>query len=108
MTPEGFRKLALSLPEATEGAHMDHPDFRVRGRIFATLWPEDGRGVVMLSPPEQESLTRARPSMFTPVPGGWGRKGATAVQLDAADAKSVRDALKLAWRCKAPKSLGDA
>lgn len=106
MTPEGFRRLALALPEATEGTHMNHPDFRVRRRIFATLWPKESRGVVMLSRPQQESLTRAEPAVYSAVRGGWGRKGATLVHLDVADETSVRNALLMAWRKTAPKSLG--
>jgi len=107
MTPEDFRRIALELPEATEGAHMNHPDFRVRGRIFATLWPKERRGVVMLTPEQQKSVTAAEPAVFEPVPGGWGRQGSTSVHLAHADEDTVRGALLTAWHNKAPKSLGD-
>lgn len=106
MTAEEFRSLALSLPEATEQFHMDHPDFRVRGKIFASLsYPDSGRAMVKLIQEEQEALARARPEVFAPVPGGWGRRGATYVTLESADAASVYDALLMAWRNTAPKKL---
>jgi broad specificity phosphatase PhoE len=106
MTGEDFRRLALSLPEATEQSHMDHPDFRVRGKIFATLgYPDDTRAMVKLLHEQQDALTRARPDVFAPVPGGWGRRGATYVALHAADEAVVYDALLMAWRNIAPKGL---
>jgi hypothetical protein len=106
MSPDEFRELALELPEASEGAHMGHPDFRVRGKIFATLSvPDEGWGMVTLTPEQQEKLVRARPAIFVPVKGGWGRRGATNVCLEPADAKTVREALLVAWRNKAPKRL---
>ena len=107
MTPEEFRGIALELPEATEGAHMSHPDFRVRGKIFATLWPGERRGVVLLTPEQQKLVTEADPKAFEPVPGGWGRKGSTSVHLKHAKVAEVRDALLKAWRNKAPESLVD-
>ncbi|MFI5456590.1 MAG: MmcQ/YjbR family DNA-binding protein [Isosphaerales bacterium] len=107
MTPEDYRRIALELPEATEGAHMNHPDFRVRGKIFATLWPKERRGVVMLTPEQQKSVTEAEPAVFEPVPGGWGRKGATSVNLQHAGKAAVRGALLMAWHNKAPESLSD-
>jgi len=107
MTPDDFRGIALELPEATEGAHMNHPDFRVRGKIFATLWPKESRGVVMLTPEQQKQVTEAAPAVFEPVPGGWGRKGSTSVRLQLAVEATVRSALLMAWRNKAPDSLAD-
>jgi hypothetical protein len=107
MTPNDFRGIALEFPEATEGAHMNHPDFRVRGKIFATLWPGENRGVVMLTPQQQKQVTETEPSVFEPVPGGWGRQGSTSVHLQGAAEASVRSALLLAWRNKAPESLAD-
>jgi hypothetical protein len=106
MTAEEFRSLALSLPEAAEQSHMEHPDFRVRGKIFATLgYPDGDRAMVKLTHDQQEALTRSRPELFAPVPGGWGRRGATYVTLQAADAATVYDALLMAWRNTAPKGL---
>jgi hypothetical protein len=105
MTPDEYRRLALLLPEATEGAHMSHPDFRVRGKIFATLWPDKNYGVVMLTPDQQETLVAAEPSLFEPVPGGWGRRGSTILHLPTADEATANSALLMAWRNKAPRNL---
>jgi hypothetical protein len=108
MTVDEFRKLALALPEAVESAHMGHPDFRVRGKIFATLmYPEDGWGMVKLTPEHQRQLVRAEPAVFAPVKGGWGRRGCTQVMLAAAAEPSVRHALGAAWRNVAPKRLAE-
>jgi hypothetical protein len=105
MTVDDFRRLALALPEATEAAHMTHPDFRVRNKIFATLWPEEGRGVVMLTPEQQKVVVELKPAVFTPVPGGWGRRGSTNVSLRAADEMSLTSVLLMAWRNKAPARM---
>jgi len=106
MTAEDFRRLALSLPEATEQSHMDHPDFRVRGKIFATLgYPDETKAMVKLRHDQQDAFTRARPAVFAPVPGGWGRRGATHITLEAADDATVYDALLMAWHSTAPKAL---
>ncbi len=106
MTPEEFRKMALSLPQASEGAHMGHPDFRVGGKIFATLSPPGlGWAMVKLTPEQQESFVQAEPEVFTPFNGAWGRGGATKVQLRAAKKRSLRTALVLAWRDRAPAPL---
>jgi YjbR len=89
-----------------ESSHMQHPDFRVGGRIFATLGHPDGQwAMVKLSPDEQELFMRIDPKGFEPVPGGWGRQGATRVLLKSAKKRAVRDALHTAWRLRAPKSL---
>ena len=106
MTPDAFRSIALSLPEAVEGGHMGHPDFRVGGRIFATLgYPDASCGVVKLSPDDQAVVVAAAPAVFAPVAGAWGRAGHTQVRLAAADEAAVRSALRLAWRARAPKRL---
>lgn len=106
MTAEEFRNLALSLPETSEDAHMGHPDFRVRGKIFATLsHPDKSWGMVKLTPPQQAEFVAAEPDVFQPVPGGWGDQGATRVHLLSATEGSVRRALVAAWRNTAPKRL---
>jgi hypothetical protein len=106
MTAADFRRLALGFREATESAHMDHPDFRVCGKIFATLgYPEMGVGMVKLFPDQQKVFVRAEPKVFTPVKGAWGRRGATHVRLKAAKQASVQRALAAAWRNTAPKRL---
>ena len=107
MTVDDFRHLALSLPEAIESAHMGHPDFRVRNKIFATLWPNEALGMVKLTPDQQTLFVRSEPAIFVPVKGGWGRRGATNVRLEAANEASVRSALIAAWRNTAPKSLAE-
>ena len=107
MTANQFRKLALKLPEAVESSHMNHPDFRVRGKIFATLGPSEAWGMVKLTPDQQKEQVRAHPESLTPVKGGWGRKGATQVMLETAKADAVEYALTLAWRNAAPKNLAE-
>src|SRR5277367_4925108 len=98
MTPEDFRRLALELPEAVESAHMAHPDFRVGGKIFATLgYPDQDWAMVKLPPEQQELLSKKEPTVFVPVKGAWGRKGATNVRLKAANKTAVRSALLVAW-----------
>jgi len=105
VTAEKFRKLALSLPEVSEQAHMAHPDFRVGGKIFATLGPEEDWGMVKLTPGQQEPLVRGEPAVFRPAAGAWGRRGATIIQLENADDVTVREALVAAWRNTAPQRL---
>jgi hypothetical protein len=106
MTAADFRRMALRFPEATEGAHMNHPDFRVRGKIFATLgYPEVGVGMVKLFPDQQQEFVRTEPKVFAPVNGLWGRRGATYVHLKAAKKGSVQRALNAAWRNTAPRKL---
>lgn len=107
MTARQFRALALKLPESAESAHMDHPDFRVGGKIFATLGPKEAWGMVMLTPEQQERFVMADSATFAPLPGGWGRRGCTKVVLENAKAPAVKLALLAAWRNKAPKTLGD-
>jgi len=106
MTAQEFRKLALSLPEASEASHMGHPDFRVGGKIFATLgYPTSAWGMIALTPEQQELFVGAQPRTFSPVKGGWGRKGATQVRLRTAGKGAVREAMSVAWRNRAPKRL---
>lgn len=106
MTADDFRALALEFPEAIESSHMSHPDFRVGGKIFATLAaPDENFGMVKLTPEQQEQWIDVEPDVFVPVKGGWGRKGATNVILASATAKKLRGALVDAWRNVAPKRL---
>ena len=105
MTADEFRNLALSLPEASESAHMNHPDFRVRGKIFATLGPDEEWGMVKLTADSQASWVRAEPDVFEPFSGGWGRQGYTKVNLACAHESTVRLAMIAAYRNTAPKRL---
>lgn len=106
MTVDGFRKLALALPETVESAHMGHPDFRVGGKIFATLgYPDGGWGMVKLTPEQQDGFIDADPKAFAPIKGAWGRKGATNVQLKTVRKDLLRAALVAAWLNTAPKKL---
>jgi hypothetical protein len=105
MTAADFRRLALSFAETEERSHMNHPDFRVGGKIFATLgYPDESRGMVKLFPDQQAEFVAADPEMFTPVNGGWGKQGCTHVLLKAATKERVREALSAAWEKAAPKA----
>jgi hypothetical protein len=110
MTVTQFRRTALSMPQAVEASHMGHPDFRVRGKIFATLFTRDGVdcGMVKLTPAEQRRFVESRPQVFAPIRGGWGKRGCTQVHLDAAGREAVEDvrsALLTAWLNAAPEEL---
>jgi hypothetical protein len=105
LTIDDFRRIALSLPGACESAHQGHPDFRVGGKIFATLgYPDANWGMVKLSPDEQAMLVGAEPAVFKPVAGGWGQQGNTNLLLAAADEPTLRSALTSAWRQTAAKT----
>jgi hypothetical protein len=106
VTPNEFRKLALSFPESEERAHMNHHDFRVAGKIFATLgYPNTERGMVKVTPVEQEMLVNAEPAVFSPEAGAWGRRGCTRVNLKSAKVVTMRRALAAAWQLAAPESF---
>ncbi len=98
MKPTDFRRLALAMEGAVEGSHMAHPDFRVNGRIFATIYPDNIRGMVQLLPDEQQTFMREHPAIFEPASGAWGRGGSTTVHLAAADSEIVGEAMTLAWQ----------
>ena len=93
-----FRRIALGMTDAVEGAHMGHPDFRVHGRIFASLHPDRRSGMVKLTPDQQLRFVRDDPSAFAPENGAWGRQGCTRIRLDAADEETLGEALTLAWQ----------
>jgi len=104
VTAAQFRRLALALPGAEPSAHMGHPDFRVGGKVFATLgYPSKEWGMVKLTPDQQELFMGMKPGIFVPAAGAWGLRGATCVKLAAAPAGLVRDALAAAWENTAPK-----
>lgn len=106
MTSKDFRQIALSLPETEERAHMSHPDFRVAGKVFATLgYPDKAHAMVKLSPEDQHYFSKDYPDVFIPVKGVWGRRGATTVHLKAVRKDALRKAIQAAWRNTAPKRL---
>ena len=106
LTSKQFRQLALSFPETEEHAHMHHPDFRVAGKIFATLgYPDKSWGMVKLTPEQQAELMSDEPNVFFPAAGAWGRKGSTTVHLKWANKATVHRALEAAWRNTVPKTL---
>lgn len=101
MDEHDFRRLALSLEGAEEGSHMGAADFRVGGRIFATLASvRQGYGNLMLSPEVQAEFVRERPDVFLPIPGGWGRMGMTHIRLAATDEETLAGALRTAYRLR--------
>ena len=104
MNNEDFRNLALSLPDAEERSHMNHPDFRVNGKIFATLPnPDNGQAMVKLPPDQQAAFMELDPKSFVPVKGGWGRQGCTNVVLSSVKEKTLRGALTMAWQSASQK-----
>ena len=105
MTPQDFRRLALDLPEAVEQAHFGTPDFRLRGKIFATLSERQAKATLKLRRDQQAMVCDAEPGLFSPVPGRWGDSGWTDLWLDEADETTLRSVLRMAWRNVAPKQL---
>src|SRR6185437_205998 len=101
MQANDFRRLALSLEGAEEGSHFGAADFRVGGRIFATLAAEKhGYGNLMLTPEQQAMFVAEAPEIFLPIPGGWGRNGATHVRLAAVSEDVLLGALRTAWKLR--------
>jgi hypothetical protein len=97
--------MALSLPGAAESSHMGAPDFRVGGRIFATLASQrQGYGNLMLSPEQQAAFVAELPEVFLAVSGGWGKMGATHLRLAAADPEVLAGALRTAWQLRIDKN----
>jgi hypothetical protein len=105
MTPSEFRSLALDLPEAEESAHQGHPDFRVGGRVFASLGPDGTWGMLKPTCEQQVQLVGAEPEVFEPFAGAWGARGATRVAFARARKATVEDALAAAWRNTAPRAV---
>jgi hypothetical protein len=97
MTADNFRSLALEISGAIESSHMHHPDFRLEGRIFASLgYPDDDHGMVKLTPEQQGIFLKKAPKVFSPCAGAWGRQGSTSVHLAAARVGLLRGALEAA------------
>jgi hypothetical protein len=107
MTGSNFRKIALSMPGAAEGSHFGNADFRVGGKIFATLSLErEGYGVLLLNPEQQSGMVEDEPRVFSPVPGGWGRNGSTRVLLSKVAPDVLESALRTAWQNRVAKNAG--
>lgn len=105
MNAADFRRIALSLPGAEESSHMGNPDFRVDGRIFATLASaKQGYGNLMLTPEQQASFVEEMPEVFLPIPGGWGRMGSTHIRLAEASEDVLHGALHTAWKLRVEKN----
>jgi hypothetical protein len=105
MTPSDFRRIALSLEGVEEGSHMGAADFRVGGRIFATLASvKEGYGNLMITPEMQAEFIAGCPDLFLPIHGGWGRNGATHIRLAPADEDTLRGALLSAWKLRVEKN----
>ena len=105
MTADDFRRIALSMEGAAEGSHMGAVDFRVGGRIFATLASvKQGFGNLMLSPEQQAAFCAEEPTMFLPIAGGWGRMGMTHIRLAESNEDVLRGAVLAAWKLRVAKS----
>ena len=105
MDGSDFRRLALSLPGVEESSHMGSPDFRVGGRIFATLASEkQGYGNLKLTLEQQQQFVEELPDVFVPIAGGWGRMGMTHIRLSAANEDLLSGALKTAWKLRVEKN----
>lgn len=101
MTIDDFRRIALSLEGVEESSHMGHPDFRVGGRIFATLAAaSQGYGNLLLTPEQQATFVEELPEVFLPIPGGWGKNGATQIRLAAVNQDVLEGALRTAWKLR--------
>lgn len=98
MTPDEFRRIAVSMSGSVEGAHMGHPDFRANGKIFATLYPDGERGMVKLTPEQQQQFISADGDAFEPASGAWGKQGCTTVRLAVVDEDTLGEAMTLAWQ----------
>jgi hypothetical protein len=105
MIPADFRRIALSLEGVEEGSHMGQVDFRIGGRIFATLASErQGFGNLMLTPEQQAAFVAKQPNLFIPIAGGWGKNGATHIRLADANEELLAGALRTAWQLRMEKN----
>lgn len=106
VSPKDFRRIALRMEDAIESAHMGHPDFRVSGRIFATLHPDHQWGMVKLTPDQQHRFVQENPAGFMPESGAWGRAGCMRVRLDSVEEDTVGEAMTLAWQNTRKQAAG--
>ncbi len=109
MNAADFRRIALCLEGAEESSHMGSPDFRVGGRIFATLASESqGYGNLSLTPEQQAYFAAEAPDVFVPIPGGWGRMGMTHIRLSKTNEEQLTGALRAAWQLRKEKNVKSA
>ena len=109
MNARDFRRIALSLKGAEESSHMSQPDFRVGGRIFATLASQHlGYGNLMLTLEQQQMFIEEMPDVFLPIHGGWGRMGMTHIRLAVATEDVLLGALHAAWKLRLAKNAKSA
>ena len=105
MTEDDFRRIALSFEGAEESSHMGAPDFRVDGRIFATLASaKQGYGNLMINPEQQAAFVEEMPEVFLPIHGGWGRMGMTHIRLADVTEDVLAGALHTAWQLRVEKN----
>lgn len=102
-----FRKFALGFPESTDREPLNHPDFRVRGKIFAILGPDEDWAMVKLTPKQQAEFLSDQAESFRPSNGAWGRNGGTILQLAEAEDSTIEDAIRTAWINTTTKKLAD-
>ena len=108
-TAEDFRRIALSLEGVEEYSHASFPAFRVGGRKFASLASQTGGyGNLMLTREQQAAFVEELPAVFGPVPGAWGRRGATHVRLSAAREDVLAEALHTAWKLRRDKTASSS
>ncbi|MCA9518798.1 MAG: MmcQ/YjbR family DNA-binding protein [Myxococcales bacterium] len=105
ITLDDYRRIALSLPETEERSHFEQPDFRVKGKIFATMHKDGLTGALKIEPLAQAALVAAHPDALTPASGAWGRSGWTTVTFAAIDADLAERLVRDSWRLVAPKKL---
>jgi hypothetical protein len=105
LTIEDVRQMALSLSEVEEHQHWDRPSFRVKGKIFLTLWPVEQRAVLKLAPDVQRELIKEEPNVYSVVSGAWGQRGYTNARLQCVEAKEFTAVMEMAWRQVAPRGL---
>lgn len=103
LTARDVRRIAVGMKDAVEGAHMGHPDFRVNGRVFASLHDDDQFAMVKLTPEQQASFIGEHPGTFSPEAGAWGLQGCTRVRLASVEEETLGEALTLAWQNTAAK-----
>jgi hypothetical protein len=105
MNVDDFRRIALSMEGAEESSHMGQPDFRVGGRIFATLASaKQGYGNPMITVEQQADFVEEAPDIFLPIAGGWGRMGMTHIRLAVAGEDVLYGALHTAWKLRVEKN----